>query len=95
MDRDRIIREILAERARQDCQFGRDQGQWKAHPSIRLTILQEEVGEVARAIIERKPLELRSELIQCGAVIIAWLEALDLEGRWRIVGIGDGAPDCE
>lgn len=39
-----------------------------------LGILMEEVGEVARSIIERDDANLTTELVQCAAVIVAWLE---------------------
>lgn len=39
-----------------------------------LGILGEEFGEVARAIIERDDANLTVELVQCAAVIVAWLE---------------------
>lgn len=39
-----------------------------------LGILTEEVGEVARAIIERDDAGLTLELVQIAAVVVAWLE---------------------
>ena len=49
----------------------------------RLTVLTEEVGEVARAALvesglakESKPQDLEKELIQVAAVAVAWIEAL-------------------
>ncbi|MGL5918484.1 MAG: MazG nucleotide pyrophosphohydrolase domain-containing protein [Cetobacterium sp.] len=42
-----------------------------------LTILVEEVGEVARAIQEGDRISLREELIQVAAVCAAWVEGLD------------------
>ena len=52
--------------------------------SERLCILTEEVGEVARALLndgqlthDIRPKVLRTELIQCAAICVAWLEALD------------------
>lgn len=39
-----------------------------------LGILAEEFGEVANAIIERDDANLTTELVQCAAVIVAWLE---------------------
>ena len=47
----------------------------------RLTILVEEDGEVARAIHQRLPGELRAELIQVAAVALAWIENTDLRRR--------------
>ncbi len=45
--------------------------------SIKLPVLMEEVGEVAKAINERDKAELKKELIQTAAVCVAWLEALE------------------
>lgn len=44
----------------------------------RLPILLEEVGEVAHALNEGKPVaELRRELVHTAAVAVAWIEALE------------------
>jgi hypothetical protein len=43
---------------------------------LRLAVLHEEAGEVARAVMERSDADLRDELIQVAAVCHAWLEAL-------------------
>lgn len=71
MKLDRIFNAIIAERQRQDEKWGAPQSlpdfQW-------LTILTEEVGEVAKAINEDHPLEIRTELIQVIAVAVKWLE---------------------
>lgn len=56
--------------------------------SVWLAILSEEVGEVARAILEARhepslvPM-VRSELIQVAAVALAWIEASD-DGRAEV-----------
>jgi NTP pyrophosphatase (non-canonical NTP hydrolase) len=42
-----------------------------------LTILGEEVGEVARAILEKQPENYREELIQVAAVCMAAVENFD------------------
>lgn len=42
-----------------------------------LTILTEEIGEVAKAILEQKPNEVKEELVQVTAVCVAWLEAIE------------------
>jgi NTP pyrophosphatase (non-canonical NTP hydrolase) len=41
------------------------------------TILGEEVGEIARAILEQDDKNLRDELIQSAAVIFAWIQSMD------------------
>lgn len=67
------LNDVIAERARQDAKWGADRrlgrGAWHL-------ILSEEVGEVAKAALERDP-GLRDELIQVAAVAIAWAEAID------------------
>lgn len=71
----RIIEEIKAERARQDAMFGELPRHLK--PTFYLTILTEEVGEVARAIINGNSLGYRKELIQLAAVALAAIEEFD------------------
>lgn len=44
---------------------------------VKLAVLGEEFGEVARALLDRKPDDLRRELTQVAAVAVAWLESLD------------------
>ena len=44
--------------------------------TLKLVILAEEGGEVARAVLERNPNQLRDELVQVAAVAVAWLESL-------------------
>ncbi len=70
---------VLAERARQDTTWRGGLGDC-SHPDTpdrqRLTVLTEEVGEVARAILDHQPDQLRAELVQVAAVCAAWLEGL-------------------
>lgn len=81
MKPDAIIAALLAERERQDRKWGRDfRGR---HDSFWLTILAEEFGEVAEAILEHDEENVKTELIECAAVIFAWLEFR----RWRRAGI--------
>jgi hypothetical protein len=44
---------------------------------VKLAVLTEEVGEVARAILDRDDTNLRDELVQVAAVAIAMIEGLD------------------
>lgn len=46
---------------------------------LRMEILVEEVGEVARALLERDPESLKAELVDVAAVAVRWLEILALE----------------
>ena len=71
---DKILAEIVAARLRQDAQWGaRDHWDYRW-----LAILTEEVGEAARAILQRRGAPaVRRELLQAAAVIVAWLEMMD------------------
>jgi len=44
-----------------------------------LAILVEEVGEVAEAILEKNPSDIRDELIDVAAVAVAAIEHMDLD----------------
>ncbi len=61
---------ISTERERQD----------RLHPdddypdSVYLAVLMEEVGEVARAMLEDEPKQLRTELVEVAAVCVRMLE---------------------
>ena len=43
---------------------------------VKVMVLTEETGEVARAVLDRDRENLRVELVQVAAVCIAWLESL-------------------
>jgi len=81
----RVLRAVLAERKRQDQQWGDDQH----HDNVVwLAILMEEVGEVAEAVLEEHNArncgldvladdhldDVEKELIQVAAVAVQWLE---------------------
>jgi hypothetical protein len=79
---DRVIDAVAAERERQEQKHGRNTC---ASPSVpngfKLSVLMEEVGEVAQAlqrgVLDTKGREhLRTELIQVAAVAVAWAESL-------------------
>jgi len=89
-----IADDIEEERARQRAKFGcaHDWGSGDCSTStvadrasygdtadmLRLTVLVEEVGEVARAVCDRSHYtQLRAELVQVAAVAVAWIEAVD------------------
>jgi hypothetical protein len=82
---------VLAERASQDTTWRGGPGDC-SHPETpnrqRLAVLMEEVGEVARAILNHQPAELRAELVQVAAVCAAWLEGLHHHDA-------DGSPSVE
>jgi NTP pyrophosphatase (non-canonical NTP hydrolase) len=70
---EQIITQIQTERERQDAQWGRqDHG-----PQTWLSILVEEVGEYAKAILEQDDDAIIAEMIQVAAVAIAALEAFE------------------
>ena len=81
MTRDRIYRLIDAERERQEQKFGGPH----AHGSgscasagvplaVKVAVLSEECGEVARAFLDGNAAGLRDELIQVAAVAVAIIE---------------------
>lgn len=72
---EQAIDSVLHERAFQDERWG---GNRQLPDDTWLRILVEEVGEVAKALNDREPVEdLRAELVQVAAVAIAWIEAMD------------------
>lgn len=95
---ERALLDIVVERRRQEEIGDRKRGQgidWRscADPAMeggdwmRFTVLGEEVGEVAKAMLEAgytagglDPVgdrDLRAELVQVAAVAMAWIEAID------------------
>lgn len=71
-----IFNEISSERYRQD----------QKHPApsgfavdLRMEILVEEVGEVAKAKFEGDFIEMRKELLEVAAVCVRWVESMDSE----------------
>lgn len=83
MNRPDVYRLISAERERQT-------RKWKGHhdwgegdcssplvpPIVKVAVLGEECGEVARAVLDRDPDQLRAELVQVAAIAVAWLETM-------------------
>lgn len=68
-----VLTAIQAERDRQDDRWGEQHH----GPDGWLAILIEEVGEVARAILEGRGTQYHDELVQVAAVAIAALESAD------------------
>ena len=79
MTREAIFNAIIEERLRQVALKFAGKFEYTCADMIgdfnKLAILVEEVGEVARDICEDR--DVRTELIQCAAVICAWLESID------------------
>lgn len=82
--RRQIFSEINAERARQDQKFGWIESETSVLPGTdehrKMSVLGEEVGEVAKALLERDwgndtTEHVEQELVQVAAVCVAWLEA--------------------
>jgi NTP pyrophosphatase (non-canonical NTP hydrolase) len=71
---DEVLKDVVAERARQDAKWG---SQRHLPDLLWHAILSEEVGECAKAILERDRENLRTELIQVAAVAVATVEAID------------------
>ena len=72
-----ILLRILEERKIQDLKWGtvprlgHDFGKW-------LVILMEEIGEASRAELEGDWLQSNKELLEAAAVIVAWIEHLEI-----------------
>ena len=68
---DRVFELIRYERKKQDEKWGVDRNlssfEW-------LTVLTEEVGECAKAILKRDNNNLKREIIQVAAIAVAWME---------------------
>jgi len=77
---EKIFEDIKNERLRQDAKFGENREQ---HPAVWLTILTEEVGEVAQEICDSGFVEAslksnyRDELVQVAAVAVAAIQNFD------------------
>lgn len=69
-ERELVFRKVTAERDRQTKKWGRQ----KHSNATWNLILNEEVGEVAKAILEREEGGVTKKLIQVIAVAVAWLE---------------------
>lgn len=73
----KILASIIAERHRQDELWSeRSIAHGGFSDAEMLTVLVEEIGEIAQALQEPGS-NLRTELIQSAAVIVAWMEAVD------------------
>ncbi len=78
-----IAKAIDEERARQHAKWARDHAHGHGDCSspdvpaaVKVAVLTEECGEVARAFLDGDEDGLRRELVQVAAVAHAWLEAL-------------------
>jgi NTP pyrophosphatase (non-canonical NTP hydrolase) len=71
--RDLILFDIYDERIRQDKKWGKIN---KKMLPLMPSVLLEEAGEVARAVLEKDHENLQVELVQVAAVCVKWLEIL-------------------
>lgn len=81
--RDEILRQINTERERQDAKWGTDDA-FGGSMHIAMTVLTEEVGEVARAIQADDIDNIEEELVQVAAVAVRWLEEIHKKCRGKI-----------
>lgn len=86
MSRSAIFAAISAERARQEILWAGPHAHGHgscASPGVpvlvKVAVLGEEFGEVARAVLDGDAAGLRTELAQVAAVCVAWLESLEAE----------------
>ncbi len=82
-DREAIFEDISRERERQSVKFygphAWGSGDCSSHdvaPMTKVGVLTEELGEVARAVLDHDNDQLGVELVQLAAVAVAWLESL-------------------
>jgi NTP pyrophosphatase (non-canonical NTP hydrolase) len=73
-----IIRQIVAERKAQDAKWGEQNHQFEYWNCI----LMEEIGEVSKAFMEKDVTNLRVEMVQCAAVLLAMIECGDRNQWW-------------
>lgn len=85
----KILVDVVRERESQEAHAAREQAAGRRYSTcadpympggddVRLAVLVEEVGEVARAILDRPGSRhgVRGELVQVAAVAVAWLESV-------------------
>lgn len=79
MNRAEIFEQINSERESQEEEYG-----FSVPEEIMLTVLAEEFGEVARAVLEKDQEALQAELVQVAALCCKWLEHSPLpQVDWR------------
>lgn len=83
LTRAQAFQAISEERDRQEIRWAGNHAHGKgscASPDVaepvKVAVLTEEVGEVARALLDGDRAGLETELVQVAAVAVAWLEAL-------------------
>lgn len=72
-----VFKLVRAERAAQDEKWGTESNPMAVGGSHKkMTILVEEVGEVAKALLDGGPEDVRKELVQVAATAVYWLELI-------------------
>lgn len=80
-----VGRLIKAERNRQDAKFGPYGSAPQKSPFELMSVLVEEVGELAQALNDGDAAHAHEELVQVAAVAVAWLEAYEA-GHHKVLG---------
>lgn len=77
MNRFQILGHIIKRRLEQQEKFPEEHDglKWKESDDRKYVILGEEVGEIARAMLENDPENLFDELIDVAALCFAWMES--------------------
>ena len=73
----KVLSDIADERYAQNFKWQDDPAWSSACSGKRMIVLTEEVGEVARAILDEPKCRLREELVQVAAVAVKWIQAID------------------
>lgn len=74
---DAVLSDVTVERRRQNEKWKRKPGVWEATDDRKLTVLTEEVGEVAKALCDREAdRALYDELVQVAAVAVSFAETV-------------------
>ena len=81
-----VTEQFLAERESQEDKWGEQMYHTDEYWTV---ILAEEFGEVAKEVYEENPSVLYNGLVRCGAVCMAWAEAIQRRNIKRRVEKGD------
>jgi NTP pyrophosphatase (non-canonical NTP hydrolase) len=74
--RDKIFESISEARFKADNKWGDNSLFFCTDKTLAVTVLLEEVGEVARAVLENDNENLKNELIDVAQVVVAWLDSM-------------------
>lgn len=72
------LADVVEERWRQDAKWGRHPGIWPSEEVMKLAVLAEEFGEVAKALLDEEGEDrVYEELCQVAATAVAWMESIN------------------